>query len=236
MRDKVRQKLQVVQNRCYIQKGTVKSLTSYFSVPKGEGDIRMVYDASKSGLNKSLWVPSFSLPSVEALTRCMDFESWMGDLDLGDVFLNFPLDVKLQPYCGIDLGPYILAVKAWEHWTRCMMGLKPSPYVTIKAFFIAFKVVLGNRRDSWNITKKMAPSTLVYVDDLQPVGSTAKECWLVMHRTASILTHLGIQVAARKTHPPTTTPGPWAGSVAWSSEEGVCVKSKNEKWTHAQGG
>jgi hypothetical protein len=144
------------------------------------------------------------------------------------------------------------------------MGLKPSPYVTIKAFFIAFEIVLGNRRDPGNvyhwseirlnlpgmplydpsrpkvvkynpITEKVAPSTLVYVDDLRSVGSTASECWLVMHRTASILTHLGIQVAARKTRPPTPTPGPWAGSVAWSSEEGVCVKSTKEKWVHAQG-
>jgi hypothetical protein len=25
----------------------------------------------------------------------MDFSSWMGDLDLGEMFLNFPLDVHL---------------------------------------------------------------------------------------------------------------------------------------------
>jgi hypothetical protein len=63
----------------------------------------MVYDASQSGLNKALWVPSFTLPSVEALTRVMDTESWMGDLDLGDMFLNFPLDIAIRSYCGIDL-------------------------------------------------------------------------------------------------------------------------------------
>jgi hypothetical protein len=38
----------------YIAKGTVHSLTSFFSVPKGDSDIRMVYDATASGLNDCL--------------------------------------------------------------------------------------------------------------------------------------------------------------------------------------
>ncbi len=92
----------------------VKSLTKSFAVPKGEDDMHMVYDATQSGLNKCLWVPSFTLPSVDALTRVMDSESWMGDLGLGEMFLNFSLDSKLRPYCGIDLKPYCQEVIAWE--------------------------------------------------------------------------------------------------------------------------
>lgn len=85
-----------------------------------------------------------------------------------------------------------------------------------------------------SITGKIAPTTLVYVADLRSVGGTAMECWHLMHRTATILTYLGIQVAARKTWPPSPTPGPWAGSVAWASEEGNCVKSTRDKWKRAQ--
>ena len=81
----------------------------------------------------------------------MDSDSWMGDLDLGDMFLNFPLDVNLRPYCGINLSPAIEEAKSWERWSCCMMGLKPSPYFTIKAFHFAFEVVMGDKTDPEDI-------------------------------------------------------------------------------------
>jgi hypothetical protein len=60
------QKKSKVRDRGYIQSGLVKSLTLYFAVPKGEGEIHMVYDGTKSGLNHALWVPWFPLPTIEA--------------------------------------------------------------------------------------------------------------------------------------------------------------------------
>jgi hypothetical protein len=72
VRQKVTEKLLTVRQKHYITKGTVKSLTSIFSVPKGEKDVRMVYDASKSSLNKSLWAPNFGLLTVETLVRGLD--------------------------------------------------------------------------------------------------------------------------------------------------------------------
>jgi hypothetical protein len=83
----------------------------------------MVYNASQSGLNSCLWVPSFALPTVEALTQLMDDHSWMGGIDLTDMFLNFPLVPKLRPYCGIDFKPFINDACSWERWVGCIMGL-----------------------------------------------------------------------------------------------------------------
>jgi hypothetical protein len=79
----VKAKLLNVIGKGYIAHGKVTSLTSYFGVPKGPTDIRMVYDSSKSGLNDVMWVPSFSLPTMEALTNLLDRHSWMSDLDMG---------------------------------------------------------------------------------------------------------------------------------------------------------
>jgi hypothetical protein len=31
----------------------------------------------------------------------------MGDLDIGEVFLNFPLHSSLQELCGVDLTHYV---------------------------------------------------------------------------------------------------------------------------------
>jgi len=65
IRGQVQQKLDSVRSKGYIVKGSVSSLTGYFAMPKGDNDIRLVYDATKSGLNAVLWVPSFTLPGAE---------------------------------------------------------------------------------------------------------------------------------------------------------------------------
>ncbi len=152
LRNQIRAKLQTPIAQGYIGPGTVKSLTSYFSVPKGSDDIHMVYDATKSGHNDSLWVPSFSLPTPEAMTNLLTSDSWMGDLEIGEHFLNFPLSQDLQPYCGIDLRPYFGSAekKKLQSWTRCMMGLVSSPYVTIKSTLLAYEVANGNWKDPKN--------------------------------------------------------------------------------------
>jgi hypothetical protein len=146
LRDQVRDKLEGVRKRKYIDKGSVKSLTSYFGVPKGDRDIRMVYDATRSRLNDSLWAPGFGLPIVDSLTRGIDEQTWMGDLDIGEMFLNFCLHPELQPYAGVDLRPFGSGgATLWERWTRCLMGLKSSPYFCIKGLLIALEFVRGNR-------------------------------------------------------------------------------------------
>jgi len=115
----------------------------------------MVYDASKSNLNKSLWAPTFGLPTVNALVRGIDESCWMGDLDIGEMFLNFCLHPTLQPFCGVDIKPYFREEvrtdkTLWERWERCMMGLKPSPYNCIKALLLAIEFIRGDRRDVKN--------------------------------------------------------------------------------------
>jgi hypothetical protein len=71
----VSEKLATVRRRGYIAKGQVKSLTSYFLVPKGEQDVRIIYNASKSKLNQCLWAPNFGLLTVDALVRAIDESS-----------------------------------------------------------------------------------------------------------------------------------------------------------------
>jgi hypothetical protein len=151
----VAEKLNNVRMKGYIQDGAVTSLTSFFAVPKGQTDIRMVYDATKSGLNRAIWVPSFALPSLDSLTDLLSWESWMSDQDLGEMFLNFPLNTQLRPYCGIDLRPYLDPTNSrgktwWEVWVRCMMGLMSSPYICTKMIALANEMIKGCHQDSTN--------------------------------------------------------------------------------------
>jgi len=66
----------------------------------------MAYDASRSGLNASLWAPNFPLPTVENHVRGVMEHSWMGDSDIAEMFLNFCLHKELQSLCGVDLKGY----------------------------------------------------------------------------------------------------------------------------------
>ena len=139
--------------------GPVRSLTDYFDVPKGDHDVRMVYNGSSCGLNEALWAPSFWLPTADTALRAMTFGTYCVDLDLGEMFLNFPLDKALQPYAGIDLTPiqHLLAdfdgsgraptQTLWERWVRNFMGLKTSPINTLTHYYLAEELVRGPPQD-----------------------------------------------------------------------------------------
>jgi hypothetical protein len=60
----VKRKLSKIRERAYLVAAFVVSFVSFFHVPKGENDIRMVYDGTKCGLNDAMWVPSFWLPTI----------------------------------------------------------------------------------------------------------------------------------------------------------------------------
>jgi hypothetical protein len=67
----------------------------------------MVYDSTKSGLNVSLWPPWFPLPTIEMHLRSIVPGLYMGDIDIGDMFLNFMLHKSIQPAAGVDLTPFL---------------------------------------------------------------------------------------------------------------------------------
>jgi hypothetical protein len=265
----VAKKLEHARERGYIGPGTVKSLTSFFAVPKGIDDIRMVYDASKSGLNDAIWVPRFPLPTIATHLRAVESGTFMADLDVGEMFLNFNLHPQLQQVCGVDLTHYCLdtkhASKLHEVWTRAAMGLRSSPYQAVQAMTIAEELILGDRLDESNpfrwakirlnlpgqdnydsslpwVSKVQAldPKTdkeviacdvFIYVDDVRITGPTETECWAAAQRVSYILTHLGIQDAARKRREPRRDPGAWAGAVLRTDGDCPAVEVSMEKWT-----
>jgi hypothetical protein len=62
--------------------GITRSFMHFFSVPKGDDDIRMVYDGSRSGLNEVLWAPWFALPTVTSMCRTINVGYWCADKQL----------------------------------------------------------------------------------------------------------------------------------------------------------
>ena len=67
----VKGKVNKVRAQMYVEPGHVVSLCPMFSVVKLPEDIRMVYDGSKSGLNKVLRAAHFGLPVVSYTLRSL---------------------------------------------------------------------------------------------------------------------------------------------------------------------
>jgi hypothetical protein len=184
MLKRMREKLDKVRKRRYIAPGFVSSLTSFFAVPKGADDIRMVYDASVSGLNDSIWVPRFPLPTIKTHLRAVEEGTYMADLDVGEMFLNFVLHSDLRALCGVDLTLYGGSIDefqlvAWEVWQRAAMGLKPSPYQAVQGMMIAEEIIKGNELDKdnpfrWDAVRMNLPGSKNYDPSLPWVSKIRK--------------------------------------------------------------
>jgi hypothetical protein len=118
----MRAKVVKVQRLDYIKAGSVVSVTSFFSVDKGETDIRMVYNGMSCGLNNLLYAPHFGLPTVRETLRAILPGFYQCNLDVQDQFLNFKLHKSLREHSGVNIHRVrSLAPKdaGWE-------GLRPA--------------------------------------------------------------------------------------------------------------
>ena len=161
VRAKVKKKLDNVLMKGYIELTDIKlveAMMFMFHVPKGEADIRMVYDGTKSGLNDSLFSYWFALPTVNSMVRWVVAGSWLADNDYGEQFLNFPLHPDIRKLCGVDLSqlyPEQCEGKGSDStvtgaWMRSAMGLKTSPYNAVQGSQRAKRIILGDPRDPLN--------------------------------------------------------------------------------------
>ena len=84
----------------------IVSKVDYFPVPKGDGDIRPVFNGTSCGLNSQLWAPNFYLPSADSNAATLTFNYQSIDMDFGEMLINFPLHPSLQTVSGLDLSPF----------------------------------------------------------------------------------------------------------------------------------
>jgi hypothetical protein len=133
----------------------INSYIDYFIVPKAD-DVRPVYNGTSWGFNTSVWAPNFWLPTAKSASRVLDYNYCGVDLDLGEMFLNFPLPKVFQSFSGIDLGQFKPdlgeEIKATARssfliqWVRCWMGFRPSPYYAVRFYYWAEEIIRGGDR------------------------------------------------------------------------------------------
>jgi hypothetical protein len=93
----------------------------------------MVYNGTYSGLNDWLWVPWFPLPTITTLARAEEVGTHMGDLEVGEMFLNFILELKERVRAGVDLTHFIAFsenVSADKETPRITVGEPLTPQAT----------------------------------------------------------------------------------------------------------
>ena len=73
------------------------------------------------------------------------------DMDIGEMFLNFPLHVNTRAFCGVNLSRFDkLGLKINEkiqRFTRIWIGFKSSPYLAVRHLAIAEKYARGDLLD-----------------------------------------------------------------------------------------
>jgi hypothetical protein len=192
-KEKVKKKVnKVLANRYMIRwrPDTLRALMFMFDVPKGDIDIRLVYDGSKSGLNDALWAPWFALLTVETMCRTLFPGYWCAHNDYSDCFLNFPLHSLLQVYCGVDLSqlfPEEAAKKEYlltATWLRNSMGLKPSPYASVQGALRVKGVMIGDwmiesNPFHWNRIRENLPGSQDYDPTFPWIAKIRKDGRLV---------------------------------------------------------
>ena len=134
----------------------MKSFLHFFAVPKGDSDVRVVFDGTSCGLNDALWSPNFFLPTSRNASELLSFDSWMADADFSEFFHNFFADEKIRGYSGVDtscLSPFLpkfpqrhspASLKLSNlRWNRLFMGMKPSPYNAVRSYYWAEEFAKG---------------------------------------------------------------------------------------------
>ena len=141
----------------------IVSKVDYFPVPKGEDDIRPVFNGTSCGLNKTVFAPNFYLPSADSLCDTLHYEYTSVDIDLGEMFNNYPLHPSLKAVSGIDLSQFREEIMKHfpDHiksnpdllysWSRVWMGLRPAPFWSCRFYYFIEEFFIGDRKNTSNV-------------------------------------------------------------------------------------
>ena len=251
--------------KTYLEPGFVSNALHFFAVPKGDSDIRVVFDGTSSGLNETLWAPNFYLPNARAAALNISYSSWMSDMDCGEMFHNFfMVDRRIRKCAGLRVDKIFPTAGAggqtYLRWTRLFMGMRPSPYISVRHYYwaeefargdpamganpMAFDQVILNLPGmlaydptlpkvlKWNSgAQSIAGDVITFVDDVRVTGFSKENCREVHHQFASRMQYLGKQDAPRKYRPPSQSQaGAWTGTIFKITNDTITKSVSHEKW------
>jgi hypothetical protein len=118
------------------------------------------------------------------MLRALEPGTYMGDIDIEEMFLNFILEARCSYLAGVDLTKYIEHLggepQHWARWGRWVMGFRPFPYQTTQAIGWAKEVMMGDHLDDKNVFRwaefrMNLPGSVLYDPMVQWVSKVRKE-------------------------------------------------------------
>lgn len=259
-RQQVSEKIEGMLKRSYLETGFVSSTLHFFPVPKGDTDIRVVFDGTLSGLNETLWAPNFYLPTAKAAALHISYSSWMSDMDCGEMFHNFFMDKRVRKCAGLQLDNNKSKKSSYLRWSRVFMGMRPSPYIAVRHYYWAEEFAKGDpslpgnpmaynriilnlpgmsdynpalpKVMKWNeAAQAIAGDVITFVDYVRVTGFSKENFRSVHHQFASRIQYLGMQDAPRKFRPPSQSQaGAWTGTIFKITGDAITKSVAPEKW------
>jgi hypothetical protein len=152
------EKLDKLLRRRYIVPGPYRTAVPRFPVPKGDDDIRVMWDLARNGLNEHMFTPSFFLPTMSTYLRRLPRDAYSGDFDIGEQFHNYLLHKSEQIYCGVEIPKTLedkmrgegLEVASRMQWGRLVFGWQSSPYLALRMLARELEYARGEPSDPEN--------------------------------------------------------------------------------------
>ncbi|KAI2504189.1 hypothetical protein MHU86_10303 [Fragilaria crotonensis] len=76
--------------------------------------------------------------SSSSAAMLLTFQTWMSDMDFGEMFHNFPMEEKLRRCSGVEVETKSCGgsrAVSMLRWTRLFMGMRPSPYNAVRYYY-----------------------------------------------------------------------------------------------------
>jgi hypothetical protein len=159
----VASKLEKMVSRSYLEAGFVSNTLNFFAVAKGDSDIRVVFDGTSFGSKRIPLGSKLLPPSARSAAMSLSFNTWMSDMDFGEMFHNFQMDPRLRPFSGVELGPMVPVIQGALpeegrrkvktgilRWTGYLSGMRPSPYNAVRHYYWGEEFARGNPLDMAN--------------------------------------------------------------------------------------
>jgi hypothetical protein len=133
-------KLVKLIHRRYLEEGPVLTTVPRFQVPKGDNDIRVVWDLTKNLVNAGVAPPRFFLLGFTSLVLRVPSGVFFADFDVGEMFQNFILHEAERPYIGVDITPEcrrrlvalgLPTVPRSLRWSRLLFGWANAPFSAV---------------------------------------------------------------------------------------------------------
>ena len=159
------EKIAKLISRRYIEAGPVKVVIPRMCVPKGDDDVRVVWDMTRNGVNPGLFASTFYLIGIYSLMDRIDEGMWIADFDCGEMFNNYTLHESEREYAGVYLSDSVRK-KLWDHygekfkkdygwtevprflrWARLPFGWRPSPIMAIRMMMRSIELAKGRPDD-----------------------------------------------------------------------------------------